>query len=63
MIVMAVAAIGGVVALAVLTGLGARCRGTSVVLAGVAAVFFPVTWVAWYVRDEVPHRTLPAARR
>lgn len=42
------------VGLAVLTGTGARRRGGTVPLALLAAVFFPVAWVVWYVRDERP---------
>jgi hypothetical protein len=42
--------------LAVLTALGARERGAAMPVAVVAGLFFPVSWVAWYVRDEYPHR-------
>jgi hypothetical protein len=45
-----------VLALGGLTGLGAVRRGMDALPALVAATFFPVTWVVWYVRDEHPYR-------
>jgi len=59
MILVAVAALvllGGVLALVVLTGVGARRRGQTALPASLAGVFFPVTWVVWYLRDERPYR-------
>jgi hypothetical protein len=40
-----------VVALAVLTALGAHRRGDAWPRAVVSALLFPMTWIAWYVRD------------
>jgi hypothetical protein len=51
-----VAAVMIVGALAWLTALGERRRGQSWPVAVVAGVFFPVTWVAWYLRDDLPGR-------
>lgn len=45
-----------VLPLVVLTALGARRRGRALPQAVLAGLFFPVTWVAWYVRDEHPYR-------
>lgn len=39
-------------ALALLTGLGSLRRGASWPVAALSAVFFPLAWAAWYVRDE-----------
>jgi hypothetical protein len=50
---------GGVLALMVLTARGAGRRGSAVLPASLAGLFFPVTWVVWYVRDEHPYRTTP----
>jgi hypothetical protein len=44
----------------VLTALGERRRSRRWSVAVVAGLFFPVTWVAWYLRDERPYRS-PAA--
>jgi len=41
---------------AVLTGLGAHRRGAGIPMAFLLGAFFPLTWVAWYVRDERPYR-------
>ena len=46
----------GALVLAVLTGLGEHRRGASLPVVVVAGLFFPVTWFAWYFRDERPHR-------
>lgn len=49
--------------LAVLTGLGSRRRGAGPVVVALSAVFFPLTWVAWYVHDVQPYRRRhPAVR-
>lgn len=45
-----------VLALAGLTAAGERRRGHGPGVALVAGLFFPVTWVAWYLRDEVGPR-------
>jgi hypothetical protein len=37
--------------LGVLTALGSRRRGAGWAITGLSGLFFPVTWVAWYVRD------------
>ena len=44
-----------VVMLAALTVVGSRRRGAAPALAVLSGLFFPVTWVAWYVWDEQPH--------
>jgi hypothetical protein len=44
-----------VLAAPVMTCVGARRRGRGVPAALLAGIFFPVTWVAWYVRDEHPY--------
>jgi hypothetical protein len=43
-------------ALQVLTGLGARRRGVATSRAVLAGLFFPVTWTVWYGVDEMPYR-------
>ncbi|HZY76648.1 MAG TPA: hypothetical protein VFE40_10040 [Jatrophihabitantaceae bacterium] len=48
--------------LAVLTGVGARRRGSSRWQAAVSAAGFPLTWIAWYVRDELLKRPRGAER-
>ena len=54
----AVAAASLVLCVAVLTGIGSYRRGTPIPLSVLAGTAFPVTWTAWYVRDEHPyHRT------
>jgi hypothetical protein len=45
----------GALALAVLTGLGEHRRGASLPVDLVAGLFFPITWFAWYFRDERAH--------
>jgi hypothetical protein len=45
-----------VVALGVLTALGARRRGAGLPLAALAGSAFPVTWTVWYLRDQRPYR-------
>ncbi|MGH3337107.1 MAG: hypothetical protein ACRDOZ_14910 [Nocardioides sp.] len=42
--------------LPVLTALGAHRRGVGPPLALLAGLFFPITWTAWYLRDEHPYR-------
>jgi len=54
--VVALVLLGGLLTLVVLTGVGARRRGHAALPAMVAGVFFPVTWVVWYLRDERPYR-------
>jgi hypothetical protein len=44
-----------VLPLPVLTAIGAHERGLSIGLASLAGVFFPITWTAWYLRDEHPY--------
>ena len=41
--------------IAVLTAVGSRRRGSSVPVAALSGVFFPIVWVAWYVRDVRPY--------
>ncbi len=52
------AAIGAaaLLTLPTLTAMGARRRGLRVYESLLAGVFFPLTWVVWYVHDEYPHR-------
>lgn len=40
--------------LAVLTAVGERRRGANRITAAASAVFFPVAWAAWYIRDGRP---------
>ncbi|GAA4718799.1 hypothetical protein [Nocardioides conyzicola] len=51
LVVLLVVVLAGLVAFAALTALGERRRGGSPAVALVAGVFFPLTWMAWYVRD------------
>lgn len=53
-VILALAVLGALLVL--LTGLGARRRGLDVLPASVAGLFFPLTWIVWYVRDEHPYR-------
>jgi hypothetical protein len=48
--------VAGLLALMALTAQGASRRGSAVMPSLLAGLFFPVTWVAWYVRDEHPYR-------
>jgi hypothetical protein len=41
-----------VLGLMVCTGQDERRRGSRAVTAVAAGLFFPLAWVAWYVRDE-----------
>ena len=43
-----------VIAPAVMTGVGSRRRGAGRAVVALSAVFFPVTWVLWYLRDMPP---------
>ncbi|WP_346387752.1 hypothetical protein [Nocardioides sp.] len=45
MIILALVAMGGLVAFVVLTGLGAHERGLTPVPASIAGLAFPVTWI------------------
>jgi hypothetical protein len=38
--------------LAVLTAIGAHRRGDGLAVSVVAGLAYPITWVAWYLRDE-----------
>ena len=42
-------------ALAVLTALGSTRRGARLPAAALSGLFFPVTWVLWYLRDVHPY--------
>lgn len=46
----------GLLALALLTGVGERRRGAGGALVIVAGLFFPLAWLVWYLRDEQPYR-------
>ncbi|MXG88602.1 hypothetical protein [Nocardioides flavescens] len=50
-----------VLLLAVLTGLGEHRRGARASTVFVAALLFPLAWLVWYVRDELPVRRRRAA--
>jgi hypothetical protein len=55
MMIFGIAVLGLIVlAVAALTAVGERRRGGRILLAVVAGVCFPVTWVVWYVRDQRP---------
>jgi hypothetical protein len=41
--------------LAVLTALGAHQRGLGMPGAVCSGLFFPVSWLVWYVKDERPY--------
>lgn len=53
-VVLLLPAVGAYLALGVLTAIGQRRRRGGALLAAGAIVFFPVYWVAWYVRDSGP---------
>ena len=55
MVVFVLVLASSVVAMMVLTAVGARRRGSAVLRAAVAGLVFPVTWTVWYVRDEHPY--------
>jgi len=38
--------------LGALTGMGSRRRGAGWRVTVLSAVFFPVAWIDWYVRDQ-----------
>lgn len=50
----------GVVWLALmgLTATGEHRRGHGVFLVLAAGVFFPITWIVWYLVDEQPYRAV-----
>jgi ABC-type polysaccharide/polyol phosphate export permease len=50
----AVAAVAALMTVMARTALGARRRGRGPLLAVVAGLLFPVTWIVWYVRDKSP---------
>ncbi len=54
---MVLAAVAGCafVPLFVLTAIGARRRGQPFPVAVLVGLFFPVTWLVWYVRDMSPY--------
>lgn len=47
--------LAAVLPLGVLTGVGSQRRHAGLVRAGLSALFFPVAWAVWYVRDEHPY--------
>lgn len=56
-------AVALVLAFVVLTIVGQRRRGGSWVLAVLSGCCFPVTWIGWYVEDELPRgASAPAPR-
>ena len=48
-------------ALMVLTATGERRRGKGTGVALAAGLFFPITWIVWYLRDQHPYRFLRRA--
>ncbi|GAA3520241.1 hypothetical protein [Nocardioides daeguensis] len=46
----------GLLALALLTGIGERRRGAGGAVVVVAGLFFPLAWLVWHLRDEQPYR-------
>ena len=46
----------------VLTATGQRRRGQRLAVAFLAGLFFPITWTAWYLRDEHPYRSARGTR-
>jgi hypothetical protein len=53
--VLALAALGlAALALMVLTAIGSHRRGSGVPVAVLSGIFFPMAWVVWYARDELP---------
>jgi hypothetical protein len=48
--------VSAVLALAVLTALGAHRRGQTIQRAVLVGLLFPAAWTVWYVRDEHPYR-------
>lgn len=59
--VAAVALAAGV--LMVLTAVGAHRRGAGVAVVVASGLFFPITWTAWYLRDERPYQRTPRRTR
>ncbi|MFC7503353.1 hypothetical protein ACOACQ_00505 [Nocardioides sp. CPCC 206347] len=51
-------AVLGVVALSlmILTGIGEHRRGAGAPLVVLAGAFFPIAWVGWYLKDDLPGR-------
>lgn len=43
-----------VIPLSIITFMGQRKRGGGIFIAATSAIFFPVTWVAWYIADGMP---------
>ena len=54
-VAVALVLVGGLLALVILTSLGAHRRGLAALPASLAGLFFPVTWTVWYLRDERPY--------
>ncbi|WP_244932201.1 hypothetical protein [Nocardioides sp. W7] len=51
---------GALLALVTLTVTGARRRGSHLLVAVVAGLFFPFTWVVWHVHDRDRYQTSPS---
>lgn len=62
MILLGVAASAAVAFLAVLTGVGAYRRSGSLGRSVVSAIGFPLTWITWYVLDELLKRPARSPR-
>ena len=53
--VLALAVLGlAALSLMVLTAIGSHRRGNGVRVAVLSGIFFPLAWVVWYARDELP---------
>jgi hypothetical protein len=55
-LVFALVLFGGLLALMILTGLGAYRRGLAALPASLAGLVFPIARILWYLRDERPYR-------
>ena len=57
MVMVGIVVLGAVLlSLPVLTGLGEHRRGANAPAVLVAGLFFPITWLVWYLKDEKPFR-------
>lgn len=59
-VVAALALVVGVALLTLmgLTATGERRRGHGIPVVLAAGIFFPITWVVWYLRDQHPYRVV-----
>jgi len=62
MVIVGIAVLGAVLlSLPVLTGLGEHRRGARAPVVLLGGLFFPITWLVWYLKDEKPLRR-PSSR-